>query len=149
MKPDQSIQIQLETTSGMPLALDNALLEIRLFTHGNFRYCFKAGRTDSKGQLRISYSDLESVRALNAKQFLMDYNTPIEDCDPTVELRVPSEKELRDASDKVCKSYGKPPDWATHWPSNGQVEAQPRMVNLADTVTRVSISIVVPQRAAI
>jgi hypothetical protein len=140
MKPDQFIQIQLETPSGAPLALYNALLEIRLFTQGKLRYCFKAGRTDNNGLLRVSYSDLENLRAANAKQFLMDYNTPLEDCDPVVELCVPSEEELRYASDKISKSYGKPPDWAANWPSNAQLQAQCKVVTLTNSVTRVSIS---------
>jgi len=148
MKPGQSIQIQLESPSGVPLALKNVLLEICLFTHGNFRYCFKVGRTDSKGELRISYSDLENLRAENAKQFLMDYNNPLEDCDPTIELRIPSEQELRDASENVVKSYGRPPDWAAHWPSNAQVYAEPKKVSLKKPLTQVSILSVAHPRAS-
>ena len=120
MKPGQSIEIQLETSPGNPLELGNVLLEIHLFTRGTFRYGFQAGRTDNNGRLNITYLSLENLRAANAKQFLMDYNTPLVDCDPTVEILAPSEEELRDASDSVLRSYGRRPDWLPTGPQTNR-----------------------------
>jgi hypothetical protein len=140
MKPGQIVEIQLEDASGAPLRLGNVFLEIRFFTRGNYRYGFNIGRTDSCGTLRVSYSDVETLRAENAKQSLMDYNTPLIDCDPVIEIRVPTEEELRSRLESVQKSYGTVPAWAQHWPSNGEVEAQPRKIELEDSITQVAIS---------
>jgi hypothetical protein len=139
MKPGQTIEVQLEDAAGAPLRLENVFLEIRLFTRGNYRYGFNIGRTDGSGKLRVSYPDVENMRAENAKQSLMDYNTPLIDCDPTVEIRVPTEEELRGRVETVRKTYGTVPKWAQHWPSNGEIEAEPRMIKLEDSLTQVAI----------
>ena len=84
MQPQQSILVTLETELGVALRANNILIDIKLFTRGNLRYQLKAGRTDANGTLLITYSALAKQRASNAMQFLMDYNTPLTDCDPTV-----------------------------------------------------------------
>jgi hypothetical protein len=139
MKSGQIIQVQLEDLTGAPLHVENVFLEIRLFTRGNYRYGFNIGRTDGCGKLCVSYSDVEIIRAEHAKQSLMDYNTSLIDCDPTIEIRVPTEEELRSRVETVRKTYGTAPAWAQHWPSNGGIEAQPRRIELGDSITLVAI----------
>ena len=139
MHPKQSIIVQLEIAPGDALRLGDVLLDVKFFTRGKFRYQFKAGRTDASGRLVITYDELERQRLSNAEWFLMDYNTPLIDCDPIVELSMPSEKELKMAADSVQQNFGTQPDWASRWPSNAQLDAAPRKVDLSNTVTRVPL----------
>jgi hypothetical protein len=96
MHPNQAINIQLVADGNKALEVSDILIEIQFFTNGNDRFGFKVGRTNEKGKLTISYSDVEHLRCENAQRFLMDYNTKLEECDPTLKIEIPSERELRD-----------------------------------------------------
>src|ERR1700734_1273658 len=113
MKPGQAIHVQLSDVNGKPLAIENILVEIHLFTTGNYRYGFEAGRTDANGQIVVTYQDLETQRQENGAFFIMDYNTPLEDCDPVAKFVVPAEYELRRRQQEVIKVFGKEPTFAT------------------------------------
>lgn len=139
MNPNQSIHIQLEDGKGQPLRMRNVLFAIHFFTGGKYRFGFMAGRTDETGESEISYADVEKLRSENAKLFLMDYNTRLEDCDPTVRITIPSERQLRDAVDAASKFKIDSPDWVRDWPQNSKVEAGPQMVELSDPVTNTRI----------
>lgn len=69
----------------------------------------------------------------------MDYNTPLEDCDSTVRIVIPSEQQLRAQFDLAMRSYPQPPEWASPWPSNSRVKPSEVGVMLKDTVTSVHI----------
>jgi hypothetical protein len=69
----------------------------------------------------------------------MDYNTRLEECDPTVRIVILSEQELLSRQQKVVQSYGKEPDWAASWPSNARVKPQQKAVELAGQFIRVAI----------
>jgi hypothetical protein len=144
MQPKQSLAIQLTSLPGCEVKTGDILLDIKLFTRGSFRYQFKAGRTDAKGKLSITYADLEFQRASNAKLFLMDYNTPLTDCDPLVEISIPSDRELKIASEYVEQNFGTVPTWATPWPSNAIVEGLPQKVTLTSDTTSVSYPVSSP-----
>jgi len=57
------------------------MVDFSFFTKGAFRYRFGIGRTNSAGQLTVSYHDVEMIRTQNAQFDLMDYNTRLEECD--------------------------------------------------------------------
>jgi hypothetical protein len=139
MQPNQSLEISLEDSPGISLPLANVIIQVHLFTKGNYRYSLHAGRTDNNGQLNLSYADIEQWRDSNAKHFLMDYNTPLEECDPTVEIFVPTENSLRQAVENVKEGYGKMPAWAADWPSNNQIESGPQKFELKDGTNRIAI----------
>lgn len=140
MKQGQSIQIKLLTESGEPIHLGNVEIEINFFVNKNYRYGFKAGRTDQQGQLGLSYADVETLRREDAAENVMDYNTKLEACDPTIEIVVPSEEALCKQYDNAVRGYKSPPAWAKHWPANAQIEATPRKIELDGSLTEVGIA---------
>ena len=140
MKPDQSIYIQLVDTQEQPLRLGGVLVSIEFFTSGNLRYTFTAGRTDEMGTLNLSYLYFEKLRSHNAKFFLMDYNTKLEECDSVIGISIPTNVQLRNQSENATKAFGEPPDWANVWPSNGQIESIPRKVELIGPITEVKLT---------
>jgi hypothetical protein len=139
MNPGQKVFIQLVSEKGEPVVPDNVLVDIDLYTVGNFRYKFIIGRTDQAGQLNFTYSDVEKLRLDNAHYFLMDYNTRLEECDPTIRISVPSEHELKARNENAVRSFHKSPEWAAHWPSNGKIVTQAKSVKLAAETTRVEL----------
>ena len=102
MKPDQSLEIQLSDHADQPVNLGNVVVEIHFFTGGRYRYAFKVGRTDDAGHLSISYREIERLRGENAVENLMDYNTKLEDCDPTIKIVVPSEGSCVSSMTVLC-----------------------------------------------
>jgi hypothetical protein len=139
MKPGQSIQIQLTDEERRPLPIGNVMVQLELFTKGNYRYGFEAGRTDESGRLIVSYDDVEERRRRCSQQNLMDYNTRLEECDPTIRIVILPEQELLLRQQKVLQSYGREPDWAAFWPSNARVKAQEQAVELTGQVVKVEI----------
>lgn len=139
MKPGQSIHIQLLDETGAPLPAENIIVHIEFFTNGNYRYGFEAGRTDKKGRLVVSYDELEHRRLSLSSEFLMDYNTKLDECDPIIKIVILSEEELRSRQRKVLRFYGTEPDWAKAWPSNARIKAESKTVDLANQVTTVDI----------
>jgi hypothetical protein len=140
MKPTQTIYIQLEDAKGQPLQLSGVLVEIHFFTKGNHRYTFVAGFTNETGAVRISYFDVEKLRSDGAKFFLMDYNTKLEECDPTVRINIPTDGQLRDAFENASRAFNKPPEWSIVWPSNGRIEALPREVEPVGPTTELRLT---------
>ncbi len=139
MKPGQSIQIQLTDERARPLRIDNIVVQIEFFTKGNYRYEFEAGRTDENGKLIVSYDDLEKQRYKSSMENLMDYNTKLEECDPTVRLAILTEQDLRLKRQKVKQLYEKEPDWAAIWPSNAYIEAEAKTIELSSQTVRVEL----------
>jgi hypothetical protein len=139
MKQGQSIQIRLVAETGESIHLSNVEVQVNFFVYKNFRYGFKAGRTDQLGLLRVSYADVETLRRRDSAQNLMDYNTKLEECDPVVEIVVPSEVALREQYNNAMRGYKRPPAWAKNWPSNAQLKATPRKIELGGPLTEVGI----------
>ena len=139
MKPDQVIYIQLVDGKGQPLQLSCVLVDIHLSAKGTHRYTFNAGRTDEMGTLRVSYLDIEKLRTDNAKFFLMDYNTKLEECDSIVRITIPTDRQLRVASENATKVFNKSPEWASVWPSNAQIESAPQEVQLIGPTTELRL----------
>lgn len=96
MRDDFTIELQLADRSGAPVARERVLVDVIVFLHAKVRYKFNVGMTSALGKLTVNFDQLEKVRLENQKMFLMDYNTPLVDCDPKVEFSVPGEKELQE-----------------------------------------------------
>lgn len=145
MRPGQKIQIQLIDDSGRPVPIANVLPEVRLFYRGRterHRYAFKTWATDSEGRCEIRYEDLEDLRHLLGSADLMDFNTPLTECGPLVEVRIPSEDEFQEMKRGPWRRSWWRPAWLTDWPANGQLEpVEPRRVKLEGRVTRVEIPV--------
>ncbi len=140
MKPEQSIYIQLMDAKEQPLQLGGVLVSIDFFTKGNPRYSFTAGRTDQVGVLRLTYLDIERLRSDNAKLFLMDYNTKLEECDSVVRITVPTDSQLRSRFENATKTFNKSPEWASTWPSNAKIESIPQEIEIIGPITEVKLS---------
>lgn len=121
------------------MRIEGVLLEICFFRGGNYRYGFVVGRTDNEGCLKISFDDIERCRLKNARENLMDYNTPLEDCDPTIRIAAPSDQQLRELAKNAMHFYSNPPGWAKPWPANGQIKAVEEEVALVGNTTTVRL----------
>ena len=130
MKPGQTINIQLTSRDNEPLPMGNVLVLINLFIGGRYRYGFFVGRTDDRGRLNVSYEDVEKLRHASAVQSVMDYNTKLDDCDPLIQIVVPTEEDLLGRKQRAFEHYGRIPSWAVTWPSNANVKAHEITVNL-------------------
>jgi hypothetical protein len=139
MRPEQTIEVQLIDGTGQRFRIGNVVLTIHFFTSGNLRYGFAIGRTDNDGHLSVSYNDIERLRRRNAHENLMDYNTPLGSCDPKICVVILSDLQLREQFDKAVRFYGKPPDWATHWPSNSRVKPVSEPVMLIGDLISVQV----------
>ena len=73
-----------------PSLLANLYVDLILFIRGKYCYGFRFGPTDAQGKLRIAYQDVENERAKAASYDLMDYNTPIDNCDDILKIKLPS-----------------------------------------------------------
>ena len=139
MNTGPSVTVQL-IDGGSTLHLEGALVECQLFCKGVLRYCFMVGRTDSQGALSFSFDDIERIRRRRGLESLMDYNTPLEDCDSTVKIVVPSQERLRQQTQQALASYGAVPDWAVPWPSNGECEKAAWVaLNNGDNLAKVEV----------
>jgi len=88
------VEVRLVTRSGEPLRVPGVLLDIRFYVDGQFRYSFSLGRTDEEGVSRTTMEEIERELAANRRFFLMDYNTPLSDCDTAVGIVAPTAREL-------------------------------------------------------
>lgn len=148
MNPGQIIDIQLVDHSGVPVRLGNVLPKVRLFykgrTDGPPFYTFEVWPTDSDGRCQIRYDDLEDVRRLLGSADLMDFNTPLTECDPTVEIWIPPESDFVRRREIILKrvSWWRPA-WLIEWPANGRLEpVEPKRIRLENHVTRVEIPVI-------
>jgi hypothetical protein len=139
MRPKQSIKIQLVDNQGNSLPIGNVMVNVEFFVKGNYRYGFEAGRTDATGRLVVSYDDLDNRRRKLGNEFLMDYNTTLDECDPTVKIVILTEQELRSRREQVVRSFGREPEWSAAWPSNAQISAETKSVDLSAQTVNVKI----------
>lgn len=117
MTIEQTIVLQLVDESNKPLALPNVIMVINFFTGGRHRYGFFLDPTDGQGRLRISYEDVETERRDNAKESLMDYNTPLTECDPQIQITIPTDEELKRSYEVATRWAGRgvTPNYAREW----------------------------------
>jgi hypothetical protein len=147
MKPEQIIKIQLVTGRGEPLRLDKVFSSVRLFTKGNYCYGFRLNSTDENGQLIIRYDDIEKARKSSAQESIMDYNTPLKDCDDEIGIQIPEAQDLEKAYEIAKRWAGKgvaSPEmeaWLTA--NNAKIKAEEVSVSLHDGENLVRVPCVV------
>lgn len=87
--------------SGVSLAVD-------FLIRGRYRYGFWSEPSDENGEVRISYEQMESSRHENALFFLMDYNTPLDECDEAMRVHLRDAEELREMHEKASRWFKDP-----------------------------------------
>ena len=147
MRPGQAIEIQLVDLQGRRVRLPNVLMMITLFEKGgHYRYVFELGLTAPGGSIRADRAGLDHQRMEEGLYSLMDYNTPLAECAPEVEISVPGEEGLRDREKGIWELNPRTvPVWLVKWPANGALApVQPRRVTLDGAVTRLEIPVSLP-----
>lgn len=106
------LKVELVRLDGIALALANVALDINFYVSGVKLYSFSAGETDAKGVCSMNYQHVFEQWLENRRLFLMDYNTPLQDCDDEVGIWAPSATELDRRLSAVKRWYGKNSDEA-------------------------------------
>lgn len=146
MQPHQTLEIQLMDGDGRCVRLANILMTITLFSGGHRRYVFDLRPTSAMGQSAVKFEDLDTRRLEMGLTSLMDYNTPLTACDPTVEISIPSELELQRRLQAINEwDTWSRPAWLLKWPANACLAPiQPKSVLLESPFTRVDIAVRLP-----
>jgi hypothetical protein len=142
MKPTQTLIIQFVDEKEEPSLLVNMYVDLLFFIRSRYCYGFRFGPTNAQGKLCIAYQDVENERAKAAKYNLMDYNTPIDNCDDILKIKLPSADELRKAYEWQTKSHtGGASVEAKNWinAANSKVKCDETSVELKGTETVISI----------
>ena len=152
MRPGQKVEIQLMDEIGAPVALANVIPEIRLFHADRFRprYAFDGWPTDSMGRAIVSFEDLEEERVILGLADLMDFNTRLTECDPMIEIAIPSGNDFQERRALMLGRRSRwRPAWLTEWPANWKIVSSiPRRLMLLEQVTHVDISVVLAKGEA-
>jgi hypothetical protein len=136
MKSDIKVRLQLADQHGVQIRIERVVVDALLYVSGKQRYRFDAGSTDNRGSLTISFEDLERSRVLNQSFAIMDYNTPLTDCDPRIDIAIPSEKELSQRIESSKKWF--PTDISRQARLSGGNNAKIRCDNLTLDLTAIS-----------
>lgn len=107
------LTVQLRDPKGEPLRLAGVHLDIRFYNAGRFRYSFSLGRTDADGICRTTLEEVQRQLQANQRLFLMDYNTPLSDCDTMIGIVAPTARELSEREAARSK----------YWPEEPQMDA--------------------------
>ena len=91
---DEELSVRLHDTKGERVLVVGVHLDLRFYVEGRFRYSFSLGRTDAHGVCCTTVEELERQLEDNQRLSLMDYNTPLTDCDTLVGIAVPTASEL-------------------------------------------------------
>jgi hypothetical protein len=118
------------------MAFANVILDAILYTQGRKRYQFYAGRTDSNGHLCLTFDALENERRVNQTFSIMDYNTPVSECDARIDLFAPSAEQLQEQYSRIQQWF---PDKAdslvrVEGNANGAITCEPVRADLMEEV---------------
>ena len=91
---DTPIVVRLVDAKGDGVQIANVLVDVRFYMQDRYRYGFTLGRTGADGLLDTNLADIQAKLDENRSYFLMDYNTPLSDCDGAVGIYVPTSDEL-------------------------------------------------------
>ena len=146
MQPGQKIEIQLVDKSGNPVRIAGVIPYIRLFHRGygeRPRYTFQGWPTNAAGRSEVTFNDLDEDRIMLSFSNLMDFNTPLAECDPTVEIWIPPESHFEEARRRILEWPSRSrPAWLTAWPTNGKLgPVAPSKVTLRGRTTLVEITV--------
>ena len=123
------LTVQLIDANGEALRVCGVHLDLRFYTEGRFRYSYSLGRTDAHGVSRTTLQDIQRQLEANQRLFLMDYNTPLADCDTLVGIVAPSMSELVEREAARAKWW--PNDPSTYvGASNGRVRCREQRFEL-------------------
>jgi hypothetical protein len=142
MKPSQTLTLKVLDESKKPLLLSGIYVDLDFYMNGQQRYGFRFGPTNHRGELRIGYQDVEKKRVADSKYNLMDYNTPLDDCDDLVRISIPSMDKLKDAYEWKIKWFAdKSSEDAKGWlnAANAKIKADETSVKLHGIETIVSV----------
>lgn len=131
MKDDFKFAVQLADRDGSPIT-KVVFIDAIVYLKRKVRYRFNLGATDSSGLIEVSFSRLEQIRQENQEGNIMDYNTPLTDCDSIIELVVPSAMELEQRREAARHWYGEDGSSAP-----GIVESQNEEIACAPTTVDV------------
>lgn len=129
MKDDFRFVAQLANRDGIPIT-KAVFVDVVVFVRRRVRYRFNLGATDSSGQIEVSFSRLERIRLENQKDNLMDYNTPLTDCDSIIELIVPTAMELEQRCEAARRWYSEDASADTVGGKNDEVVCAPVAVDV-------------------
>jgi hypothetical protein len=98
------VEIQLVEKSLFPVRLEAVLFEIRLFARYKNDFILGPFASDDSGLVKIVKKDMESEIASNYDSDLMGHSR-VEDCLPTVDIRLLSEDDIRRAAEARSKTW--------------------------------------------
>jgi len=110
MKNDFRFKVQLADHDCGSI-MKEVFIDAVVFLRKHVRYRFSLGTTDSAGLMEVSFDQLEQIRRRNQKNNLMDYNTPLQECDSTFELLVPREEELEQRLEAARRWFAEDADF--------------------------------------
>jgi len=126
----EELTVRLRDSNGEPLPFAGVHLELRFYLKGRFRYSFSLGRTDDEGICRITLQEIEQQLEADRRLFLMDYNTPLSDCDTMVGIASPTANELREREAARAKWWPQEPS-AYAGATNGRVRCPEQKFELS------------------
>ena len=134
MNPSQSLEIVLVDESNRAAPIAGVFFSICFFLRGAYRFAFRTRGTDREGVVVVLYEDLERGRKINLHYQPADFKTSLDECDPEVVVRTPSEREMRFAFKTVhdyeaTELFEDAEEWLNS--SNGRVRADEVRVSLA------------------
>ena len=106
---ETEVSVHLCDRRGQPVRIGEVHVDLLFYTGGRFRYSFSFGRTDTDGVCRTTVGEIERQLRENQQLFLMDYNTPLEECDTLIGIVAPTADELVERQAVLTKWWPKAP----------------------------------------
>lgn len=105
IKDNWVINVSLVDDFGSPMAKKDICIDVSLMVNGNPRYQFMLGVTDESGQFQFQRSHIDAALERHRELFLMDYNTPLSECDDVVCISSPGSNELRNRRAAISRWF--------------------------------------------
>jgi hypothetical protein len=123
------LTVRLRDGNGDAVRIAGVHLDLRFYTQGRFRYSFSLGKTDVHGACHTTIEQLESQLEANQRLFLMDYNTPLAECDTLVGIVAPRAGELVEREAARAKWWPNEPSMSAR-AANDRVHCQEQKFEL-------------------
>jgi hypothetical protein len=104
MREGQAILVRVQDPTDRWRPVPDVILQIALFKDGKRRYAFSLPPSSPEGIVRATYLDLEKMRLENSRLFIMDYNTPLDECDDVFSVVLRPERDLVRAIDSILRN---------------------------------------------
>ena len=99
------VTAQLVNPMGQPLKAADLMVAINVRLHDQYYYGNILGLTGPDGVVGLDRDELDLRFASDASAFPSDYKTPLEECDPVVEIALLSGAEIQKALEAI-REYG-------------------------------------------